>query len=120
MNAFTGEVRDNAMVVPLEVFAQLGWQEDARIFLKKDNGRLLLRPQELTADEIDDIACTYLVKYVGDATAVKTPVFKNGKWHAEVVLSYRDETVGFLTFSRDGQLLPEESDSPQKMKSNYR
>lgn len=120
MNTFTGEVRDNAMAVPPEIIAQLGWQEETRIFFKRDNGSILLRPQELTAEEIDDLACTYLVKYVGDATAVKDPIFVDGKWRVEVVLSYRDETVGFLTFSRDGQLIPQESDSPQKMKSKYR
>lgn len=114
------EVRDNAVIFPSEATALLDWEEDTRISVKRENGRMLLRPQELTAEEIDDIACTYLVKYVGDATAVKTPVLKDGKWHAEVVLSYRDEAVGFLTFSRDGKLLPEESDSPQKMKGKYR
>jgi len=71
-------------------------------------------------EEIADITGTYLIDYVGDATDVKTPVWQDGKWRVEVVLSYRPVTVGFLTFSPDGQLIEEESDSPAKMKGIFR
>jgi len=76
----------------------------------------VFRSRELAAGEIADIACTYLVEYVGDATAVKTPVWTNGKWRVEVVLSYRSETIGYLTFFRFGELIAEESDSRKKLK----
>jgi hypothetical protein len=120
VDTVTIEVRDNTLILPPEAGAKLGWSVDTKLHFKKDKDDFVLCPRELTADEIDDIACTYLMEYVGDATAVKTPILKNGKWHVEVVLSYRDETVGYLTLSRDGKILPEESDSPQKMKNKYR
>jgi len=120
MNTITAEVRDNALVLPPDVIAQLGWREDTKILIKRDNGSLLLRSQEITAEEIEKIACTYLIDRVGDATAVKTPLLKDGRWHVEVVLSYRPQTVGFLTFSLDGRLVESESDSPVKMQASVK
>jgi len=116
MSTITAEVEHNKLFLPTDIIQQLGWHENTKILFEKDNGKTVIRPQELTAEEIADIACIYLIDYVGDATAVKTPVWKDGKWRIEVVLSYRSETVGFLTFSADGQLIEEESDGPAKMK----
>jgi antitoxin component of MazEF toxin-antitoxin module len=117
MNTVIAEVSDDVIVVPAETIERLGWHEDTNIILEKHNGKFVFRAKKLTADEIADIAGTYLVKYVGDATDVKPPVWQGGKWRVEVVLSYRRETtVGFLTFSPDGHLVESESDSPAKMK----
>jgi len=71
---------------------------------------------QLSANEIAKRAGIYWAKYVGDATEVKTPVRIDGKWRVEVVLSYRPETIGFLTFSQTGELIKDESDSPRKLK----
>jgi hypothetical protein len=117
MSVITAEVKDDALLLPTEAFEKLGWREDTQIVFEKHDGTVVFRPKKLTADEIADIAGTYLVKYVGDATDVKTPVWQDGKWRVEVVLSYRRETtVGYLTFSPDGQLVESESDSPAKMR----
>ncbi len=120
MNTIIAEVRDNALVLPPEVIAQLGWREDTKILIKRDNGSLLLRSQRLTTEEIENIVYTYLIDRVGDATAIKTPLWKDGKWRIEVLLSYRPQTVGFLTFSSDGHLIESESDSPAKMKASIK
>ncbi len=118
MSTFTAEVKDKKLLLPAEAFEWLGWRDSTKISIEKNNGTVVIRQQELTAEEIADIACTYLIDCVGDATDVKTPVLQNGKWLVEVVLSYRREiTVGFLTFSADGQLIENESDTPAKMKS---
>jgi len=116
MSTVTAEVRDKKLFLPTEAMRQLGWHEGVKILFEKDNGAMVIRPQELTAEEIADIACIYLIDHVGDAAAVKTPKWMDGKWRVEVVLSYRAKTVGFLTFSPDGQLIEEESDNPAKMK----
>jgi hypothetical protein len=117
MSVITAEVKDNVLFLPTEAFEKLGWHEDTKIIFERHDGAVVFLPKQLTAEEIADIAGTYLVKYVGDATDVKTPIWQDGKWRVEVVLSYRRETtVGFLTFSPDGHLVESESDSPAKMK----
>ena len=116
MSTFTAEVKDKKLLLPAEAFEWLGWRDSTKILIEKNNGTVVIRQQELTAEEIADIACVHLIEHVGDATAVKMPVWRNGKWHVEIVLSYRNETVGHLTFSSDGQLIESESDSPAKMK----
>jgi len=116
MITVTAEVENKELVVPGEVLEELGWREDATIVLEKRNGRIVFRPRRLNAKEIADLTCIYLIKYVGDATAVKSPIWKDGKWRVEVVLSYRPETIGFLTYSSDGALIESESDSPKQLK----
>jgi len=116
MNTGTPEARDDAIVVPAEMIERLGWREDTTVILEKRNGTFVVRAKKLSADEIANRACVFLIKHVGDATAVKTPVWKDGKWRIEVVLSYRPETIGFLTFSPDGHIIESESDSPAKLK----
>jgi len=117
MSTFTAEVKDKKLLLPIEAFEWLGWRNSTKISIEKNNGTVVIRQQELTAEEIADVACIYLIEHVGDATAVKMPLWLNGKWRVEVVLSYRPKTtVGYLTFSSDGQLIESESDSPAKMK----
>lgn len=116
MTTITAELQDKALVLPSEVLETLGWRQSDKISIEKDNGKIFLRPSELTADDIADLACVYLIDHVGDATAVKKPTWKNGKWSVEVGLSYKPETIGFLTFSVDGHLIASESDSPAKLK----
>ncbi len=116
MQTASVKVENDALILPLELIEQLGWRENTKILIQKHNGAVAIRPKELTADEIADLACIYLIKYVGDATAVKLPIRQDGKWRVEVVLSYKPETIGFLTFSSDGRLIESESDSPAKLK----
>jgi len=110
------EIKNEVLFLPTEALEQLGWHDGTKISIEKSNGTAVIRSQELTTEEIADIACTYLAEYVGDATAVKPPVWADGKWRVEVVLSYRPETIGYLTYSQYGELIEEESDSRAKLK----
>ncbi|MGH7596444.1 MAG: hypothetical protein ACREOI_08830 [bacterium] len=116
MNTITVEVKDKKLVLPNGALDQLGWRENTNILLEKDNGSVVIRPRELTAKEIARLAGIYLAKYVGDATDVKTPIRNDDKWRVEAVLSYRPQTIGYLTFTAQGELIPEESDSPAKLR----
>lgn len=116
MSTFTVEINDNKLFLPTDAIEKLGWPESTKILFEKDNGRVVIRPLELTAKEIARLAGIYLAKYVGDATDVKTPIRIAGKWRVEVVLSYRPQTIGYLTFTAQGELIPEESDSPAKLR----
>ncbi len=116
MSTITVEVKDNLLVLSDHAMERLGWREDTKISIERENGKVILRPKELTPNEIANLACIHLIKKVGDATAVKMPVWQDGKWRVEVVLSYRPETIGYLAFSSHGQLIEGESDSPAKLK----
>ncbi len=116
MSTITVEVKDKKLVLPIGALDQLGWRENTSILLEKDNGSIVIRPQELTAREIARLAGIYLAKYVGDATDVKTPIRIDDKWRVEAVLSYRPQTIGYLTFTAQGELIQEESDSPAKLR----
>jgi len=52
MNTVTLEIRGNALVLPPEVIAQLGWREDTKLFFKRENGNFLICPQELHEEQV--------------------------------------------------------------------
>ena len=116
MNTVTAEVQDKTLVLPSEILETLGWRQSDKISIEKDNGKIFLRLQELSAEEIEKRAGIYLAKYVGDATDVKPPIRFHGKWRVEAVLSCRPETIGYLTYTPQGELIEEESDSPAKLR----
>ena len=117
MNTITAELKEGGLIISTDAIEELGWRGGTmKISIEKHNGTAVLRPLELSTKEISDIACIYLIEHVGDATAVKKPILQNDKWRVEVVLSYRPETIGYLTFTRAGQLIESESDSPAKLK----
>lgn len=116
MSTFTVEVNDNKLFVPADAIEKLGWLENTKILFEKDNRRAVIRPLELTAKEIARLARVYLTEYVGNATDVKTPIRVHDKWRVEAVLSHRPQTIGYLTFTAQGELVAEESDSPAKLR----
>ncbi len=87
-----------------------------KLFVETQEHDLYVRRQELSAKEIARLARIHLAEHVGNATDVKTPVRTNGKWRVEAVLSYRPQTIGYVTFNAEGELIEEESDSPAKLR----
>ena len=74
----------------------------------------------MTSHQIADQAATYLLDYVGDAVAAGSPHWSGDYWQVPVVLSYREKQLGVLRYSSRGQLIREESDSPQVLRERSR
>jgi len=115
METIVAELKDNSLVITSEVGKRLGWKKWTKLHIEADDSHLYLHPQDLSAEEIARVARIYLAEYVGNATDVKTPVRDNGKWRVEAVLSHRPQTIGYMTFTVQGELVEEESDSPAKL-----
>lgn len=114
METIEAEFKENSLDLPTAIGERLGWKPGTKLLIETRDRDMYLRPQELSAKDVARLAGIYLVKYVGDATDVKAPIRVDGKWRVEVVLSYRPQTVGFLTFSPDGQLIENESTALRK------
>jgi len=95
MSTFTVEVNENKLFLPTDAIEKLGWPESTKILFEKDNGRVVIRPLELTAKEIARLAGIYLAKYVGDATDVKRrftlPV--NGAWKLSCLIDHKPSAI---------------------------
>jgi hypothetical protein len=81
MKTVTAEVENNNLVLANDAIEKLGWRESTRLKIKEYNGKFVVLPRELTQKEIADSACIYLIKHVGDATAVKTPNLRGRPGH---------------------------------------
>jgi hypothetical protein len=116
METIVVKLQDKALVLPPEVGKQLGWESGTKLFVETQEHNLYVRQQELSAKEIARLARIHLAEHVGNATDVKTPIRINGKWRVEAVLSHRPQTIGYMTFTAQGELVEDESDSPAKLR----
>lgn len=99
----------NGLQLPKELMGQEVIIELQRSFIR-------IVPAEVDAAEIADRAATYVFDSVGDAAAVGQPERIGNRWRVPILLSYRPKQLGVLTFSLRGELVPEESESPETMR----
>ncbi len=109
------EITKQGLVVPNAMLEQWGWEQGTRVEIESRNKTIVIKPREVTAREITRRAYVFLLKKVGDATAIKTPVRKGNKWKVTVTLSHRKKVLGQLTFAADGTLLVAESHTPEQL-----
>ena len=106
------EVTNDDLVVPHALLAELGYYPGQRLRVSRESDRLVLRPDELSSDEIEAVALSYLLEEVGDLAGLRSPESVEGEWRVEVVLLPAGQPVGVLWFDQQGQLVSSRSDSP--------
>jgi antitoxin component of MazEF toxin-antitoxin module len=106
------EITSKGLYLPNTVLTQWGWREGTEVIIEPHDHTISIRAQRLTAEDISDIAGTYLFEKVGDAVATETPIWDGEKWHVKVILPSFKKELGKLTFTANGQLLTTDSDSP--------
>jgi antitoxin component of MazEF toxin-antitoxin module len=106
------EITSKGLYLPNTVLTQWGWREGTEVIIEPHDHTISIRAQRLTAEDISDIAGTYLFEKVGDAVATEAPVWDGEKWHVKVILPSFKKELGKLTFTANGQLLTTDSDSP--------
>ena len=106
------EITSKGLYLPNTVLTQWGWREGTEVIIESHDHTISIRAQRLTAEDISDIAGTYLFEKVGDAVATETPIWDGEKWYVKVILPSSNKELGKLTFTANGQLLTTDSDSP--------
>jgi hypothetical protein len=117
MSKIFEEITAKGLFVPNTVLEQWGWEEGTRVVIEPQNGTIVIKPEELTARDIAKRARIFLLKKVGDASGIKTPVREGNKWRVTVVLPYEKKDLGQLTYTLDGFLVPEESNTAEQLKA---
>jgi len=117
MSKIFEEITAKGLFVPNTVLEQWGWEEGTRVVIEPQNGTIVIKPEELTARDIAKRARIFLLKKVGDATGIKTPVREVNKWRVTVVLPYEKKDLGQLTYTLDGFLIPQESNTAEQLKA---
>ena len=119
MSKILEEITAKGLHLPNSVLENWGWEEGTKVTIEHNNNNktIVISPREITAREISSRACIFLLKKVGDAAGVKTPVRDGDKWRVTVVLPHRKKDLGQLTYTLDGFLVPEESDSSEQLKA---
>ncbi|MCI0511674.1 AbrB/MazE/SpoVT family DNA-binding domain-containing protein [candidate division KSB1 bacterium] len=112
MSKIVQEITSTGLHLPKSLIERWGWHEGTKVFIENRGHSIFISLQELTAVDIANQACNYLLEHVGDAVAVKTPYWLNDHWVVPVILSFQKKDLGELTFSRSGELIIEKSDTP--------
>jgi antitoxin component of MazEF toxin-antitoxin module len=120
MTRVVQRVGANGLQLPKELVEGWGAKEGQEVIIELARSSIRIVPAELDAVEIADRASAYAFDRVGDATAVGEPERAGEGWRVPILLSYRPKQLGVLTYSLQGELLPEESDSAQTMRERSR
>ncbi len=115
MSKIIQEITVDGLHLPKTLVEQFGWREGTKVMLEIHDRTVSIVPQELTAEDIAEIACIFLLEKVGDAVAIKKPQKKDDKWIVDVVLPHVKKDLGTLVFTANGKLMSDESDSPSKL-----
>ena len=115
MSKIIQEITADGLHLPKSLIEQFGWREGTKVMFEIHDRTVSIVPQELTAEDITEIACIYLLEKVGDAAAIKKPQKKDDKWMIDVVLPYAKKDLGTLVFTASGKLVSDESDSSSKL-----
>lgn len=120
MTRVVQRVGANGIQLPKKLVERWGAREGQEVVIELARSFICIMPAELDAVQVADRAATYAFDRVGDATAVGQPERMGERWRVPVLLSYRPKQLGVLTYSLRGELLPDESDSPQTMRERSR
>ncbi len=115
MSKIVEEITAKGLTLPSTFLEQWGMGEGTKVAIEFSNRAIVIKPEEVTAREITKRALTFLLWKVGDATGVKTPVRDGNKWRVTVVLPYLKKDLGQLTYTLDGTLVIEESNTPEEL-----
>ncbi|MCI0697268.1 hypothetical protein L0337_35350 [candidate division KSB1 bacterium] len=117
MSKIIEETTANGLVVPNTVLEQGGIEEGTKVVIESYNKTIVIKPEALNARDIAKRARIFLLWKVGDATDVKLPIKEGNKWRVTVVLPYLKKELGQLTYTLDGTLVPEESNTAEQLKA---
>lgn len=117
MSKIVEEVTDKGLVVPNTVLEQGGIAEGSKVVIESYNKTIVIKPEALNARDIAKRARVFLLWKIGDATDVKLPIKEGNRWRVTVVLAYLKKELGQLTYTLDGILVPEESNSVEQLKT---
>lgn len=112
MSKVVQEITSTGLHLPKSLIERWGWHEGTKVIVENRGHSIFISPQELTAVDIANMACNYLLEHVGDAVAVKTPYRLNDHWVVPVILSFHKRDLGQLAFTLSGELIIEKSDTP--------
>jgi len=115
MSKIYGETTAKGLILPITVLKEWGFEEGMKVAIEFHDNTISIKPAEVTAQEIAGRASIFLLKKVGDAMAVQTPIRDGDKWRATVVLPHLKKDLGQLTYTLDGALIPEESNTPEEL-----
>ena len=120
MTQVVQRVSSNGLQLPKELIEQWGIKEGQEVIIELERSVNRIVPATVDAAEIANRAATYVFDHVGDATEVGKPEQVGERWRVPVMLSYRPKQLGVLTYSSQGELLPDESDSTETMREQSR
>ena len=115
MSIIIQEITADGLHLPKALVEQFGWRNGTKVMLEIHDRTVSIVPQELTTEDIAEIACIFLLEKVGDAVAIKKPQKKDDKWIVDVVLPHARKDLGALVFTTNGELMSDESSSPSNL-----
>jgi hypothetical protein len=106
---------DSGVQIPGYLIKQFGYQPGTNVVIEIDTKGIHIVPALLNEGEIEKRAMAYAFKNIGDAVTVDVTK-QPSNWHVTVYGAEElPESLGFLIYSENGELLQAESTPPEAM-----
>lgn len=115
MERVTQPFNTKGVQIPGYLIERFGYQPGTQVVIEVDTRGIHILPATLEADDIEKRAMTYALHHIGDAVSVEV----EKQLHRWLVTVYGTEElpepIGYLVYSDNGELLKDESTSPEAM-----
>jgi hypothetical protein len=115
----TVEIREGRVSVDLttDQLERLGWQNDQQLEVSQSGDSLTLRPQLTQEQFITSRAFRHLALKVGINVGADRPHLAGGRFEVPVYRGHDRHFLGTLSFTPDGELIPEASTPDAQMRT---
>jgi bifunctional DNA-binding transcriptional regulator/antitoxin component of YhaV-PrlF toxin-antitoxin module len=111
----TREVSASGLEIPQSVLSDLGWRAGQQVCIRVRGNQITIAASLSPAERIRGRALAYLGRYVGDATTVGPARRRGEYWEVPAYLSHADQPLGVLVFKDSGELVIDQSSSPEEL-----
>lgn len=101
--------------IPGYLIERFGYQPGTDVVIEVDTKGIHIIPALLNEDEIERRAMAYTLRNIGDAVGVEVTNQTNSWLVAVYGAEELSEPIGYLVYSASGELLEDESTSPEAM-----
>ena len=109
-------VAKDGVHIPLALVSQYGLKQGAKIKVTLEPDGIRITPEQVDRSAIEKHALRYVLANLGDAATIEIQSLPGKGWQVNVFGAGWPEPLGKLIYDLGGNLIPEQSDTPEKIR----
>jgi len=109
-------VAKDGVHIPLALMSQYGLKQGAKIKVTLEPDGIRITPEQVEKNTIEKHALRYVLANLGDAATIEIQGLPGKGWQVNVFGAGWPNPLGQLVYDLGGNLISEQSDSPEKIR----